>query len=200
MVSAQTNNDTGYHQNLGIGDDVDDESFNWKLFQNGDFIIPVGKAVNLHVQIFSNTIQQYYGRCWPDIFASYCSESVFSFVCAAIKQKWVISKDVIAHHVRVTHSNSAGFSPLHWTLQGKPTYDHPFLVPSVLDIMTEGWKYGLGYEECKQVIMHDPQHYNDHGYCNNDSLKEYIKNNLFLPASLLDYTKIKYTWITQINS
>ena len=184
MVSAQTNDDAGYTENLGTED----------LFQDGHFVIPIGKAVNLHVQIFSNDIQKFYGKCYVDIFASYCSESVFSFVCAAINKKWVIHKDVIVNHDRVLHSNSAGFPPLKWVMEGLETYDHPYLVNSVVDIAKKGQKYGLGYEECRKIVLHDSQHYNKEGYCVNTELKEYIKDNLFLSTELLDYDRIPHLW------
>jgi hypothetical protein len=196
IVSAQTNNDTGYHQTLGIGTHVDDHSENWKLFQNGHYVLKVGQAVNAHAHVVSNKIQNFYKRSHSDIFAAYCSESVLSFFCAAVNTKWVIHKDVMVEHVRVVHSNSAGFSPLQWQSQGNKPYEHPFMVDSVLDICNKGYQYGLGYEECGDILLHDPSKFNDEGYSLDSQLKHYIKNNLCLHPPLFDYNNIVSTWIS----
>lgn len=195
IVSSRVDQDSGYGFVFGFGKFEGDTSEDYKLFEHGDFIIPVGKGVNNHLQIFANTIQKYYKKCWPDIFASWCSESIFTFLCAAIKQKWVISKDVIVHHHQGVDGQSSGFNPQVWKMQGRNTIDHPFLVSSIIKIVQEGQKYGIGYEEAQNIIMHDTTQYDENGYCINDELKKYIKENLFLPQSLLDYDRIKHTWI-----
>ncbi len=195
MVSARVDQDSGYGLVFGFGKFEGDTSEDYKLFENGDFVIPIGKGVNLHAQIFSNSIYKEYGRVWTDIFSSWCSESVFSFICAAIKQKYVISKDVIVSHHQNVDGQSSGFSPQEWKIHGKDTFDHPFLIPSIIDVMKAGQKHGLGYEECQNVVMHDSSHYDENGYCKSDNLKKYIKNFLYLPKNLLDYDRIKSTWI-----
>ncbi len=66
---------------------------------------------------------------------------------------------------------------------------------SIVEIAKEGQKYGLGYEEAQGVVIHDDKHYDENGYCINDKLKKYIRDNLFVPTSLLDYDRIKHTWV-----
>ena len=39
-----------------------------------------------------------YGNVLPDIFVSYCTESTFSFLAAAVKQRFVIANDVSYKH------------------------------------------------------------------------------------------------------
>jgi len=196
IVSSRVNDDSGVFVNFGLGEHEGDQSQEYKLFERGDFTIPVGKAINCHVTLWSNKLLQHYKRLQPDIFAGWCGESTWSFICAAVKQKWVISKDVIVNHNQGVDGQSSGFNPQVWKMQGNKNIDHPFLVSSVIDIMKNGQKHGLGYEEAQNVVMHDPTQYDDNGYCTNDQLKEYIRDNLFLSTSLLDYDRIKHTWIT----
>ena len=195
MVSARVDDDSGAFINFGLGSHEGDQSQEHKLFKDGDLTMPLGRAVNLHCQIFSNTLQKFYGRCFTDIFASWCSESVFSFMCAALNTKWVVAKDVIVHHNQGVDGQSSGFNPQEWKAQNKDTVDHPFLVDSIVRIMQEGQQYGLGYEEAQGVIMHHSDKYDEEGYCLDTKLKQYIKHNLFLPQSLLDYQGIHHTWI-----
>jgi hypothetical protein len=62
----------------------------------------------------------------------------------------------------------------------------------------EARKVGLGYEELGNVLMHDPELYTADGHAKNENLKEYIKNNLFLKPSQLDYSHI-YSSYTPIK-
>ena len=191
MVAAQVDTDGGYFQWFGIGDGHNDHTQNHKFFENGDFEIPIGKTVNLHCQIFSKEILDTYGYLFPDIYASFCSESVFSFLCAAIKKKFVLSKDVVVKHLKSMDGPSSGFSPHSWMMQGRPTYDHPFLVDSVVELARKGQEFGFGYEECQNIVNHNPDKY-DGLFCNDDRLKNYIRDNQFVGnLGLLDYSKIE---------
>lgn len=196
MVAAQTSTDTGYWQWFNIGNNPDDNSQNHLLFKNGDFIIPLGKTVNLHAQIFSKDILDSYGYIIPDIYASYCTESVFSFLCAAIHTKFVLSKDVIVDHIHGMDIGSAGFDPIAYSSQGGKTYDHGFMVKSVVDLAKKGQAFGFGYEECQRLVMHDPSKYDDNQYAKDDLLKQYIKDNQYIGnLGVFDYNNINYKWI-----
>lgn len=192
MMVGRTDTDSGYDRLFGVWPDE-------RLFQNGEiFVLPVGKAVNLHWQIFSNDILAYYGKLIPDIFASYCTESVFPFVNAALKLKYGIYQHSVVSHIPAMDGQSAGFRPEAFTrVTGKKSNEHGFLGTDILKIMRhpDAIKYGLGYEECDNVVMHDPSQYDNDGYCINDQLKVYIKDNLFLPKDILDYTKVKSEYV-----
>lgn len=189
MLSIRTDTDSGY--NFIFGTHYDDQLFNDILFY-----IPVGRAVNCHTQFFSNDLLKYYGKLIPDVFASYCTESVFSFVNAAINKKYAIYRDLVLTHAPMMDGQSAGFNPAkHAATKGGSYIDHPFRVESLLPIMRGGQQYGLGYEELQGVVMHDPSKYDEHGFCTDPRLKEYIKDNLFVPKHLLDYDTIKTTYV-----
>jgi hypothetical protein len=177
MVSALTDDDSGI-----------DQWFNNRLPDGDCFIIPVGKCINMHCQLFSHDILEYYNRLWSDIFAGHCSESVLSFVAAAIKTNWVLSKKVVVHHERSVDGPSSGFDPAKWVQQGKSRFDHPFVIPSVFERIIPGKPLGLGYEG--EMCPHDATQFDENGFCKHEFLKEYIKENLFLRQSEFDYNKI----------
>jgi hypothetical protein len=194
MLAARTDTDTGmdlWFKQDELGAWLFDE-----LHPESVFTIPVGKAVNLHLQIFSNELLKFYGRLMPDIFASFCTESTFSFLPAALGLKWGVYKNLITRHIPMMDGQSAGFSPPKWAAAGRSLIDHPFKVESIIPIMVEGHQYGLGYEEIPNGLIHDPAQYDQlTGSCINPKLKDYIKENMFLPRHLLDYYKINSEFI-----
>jgi hypothetical protein len=187
MVSALANCDNGLEW---IYPDIDV----LKILQTHNFIIPLGRGVNNHIQVFTHELVNYYGKIVPDIFASYCTESVFSCMCAALNLKWVLSNSVRVNHHPTLDGASSGFDPVKWEKDGNKTYDHPFMIHSIMDrICTdEARRLGLGYEECRQIMMHDPSQYDNNGFCTNDQLKDFIKEKLFLTKEEFDYSKMNY--------
>ena len=100
MITIQASNDTGFKEWFGIQGTIKDENFE----------IPVGRACNLHTQLFSNEIfKAYDNKIIPDIFIAYCTESVFSFVSAGVSQKWIILKDIVLEHLKSVDGATSGF-------------------------------------------------------------------------------------------
>ena len=190
MVAARTDDDAGFDD--WFGTDVKGDS----LFSTGHLEVPVGRAVNLHVQIFSKDLVDAYGRPLPDIFAGQCMESVFSFLCAAIQSKWIVHGDIILKHLTGMDGPSSGFLPHAWEAQGNNRWDHLFGVSeSIEDIIGRGLELGMGYEENQQIVMHREDQFDETGYCLNDELKNYIRDNLFLRSDQFDYSSINYSFI-----
>ena len=54
---------------------------------------------------------------------------------------------------------------------------------------------GLGYEELGEVLLHNPDLYTSEGHVKNDTLKDYIKEKLFLKPNQLDYNHILHSFI-----
>jgi hypothetical protein len=183
MTAARTDDDMGFDDWFRSSVRGDE------LFAEGHMIVPVGKAVNLHAQIFHREVRDTYGKVLPDIFAGQCMESTFSFLCAAIKKRWVVHKDVVLKHLTGMDGPSAGFSPAAWQSTGKPRWDHLFHTnESILTIISRGIFYGMGYEENQGIVVHSKKCFTD-GICNNDNLAGYIADNLYLKD--YDYDKIK---------
>ena len=196
MVSAQVDNDFGWCW-FGL-----DEYSRPILREN--MIIPVGKACNLHCQIFSNEIFKYYGNVMPDIFRSYCTESVFSFINSAIRKKWIVSSEVRVHHAFTVpdgkRDDGDGLDGHSSGFRAPPgTWDDVFPPHSMKEIIKkpEGSKAGFGYEELRGIKMHDPSCFDSDGYCENDELKVFLKDNLFLKKEHFDYDKISRTFFKE---
>tara|TARA_B100002051_G_C16684233_1_gene611691 strand:+ start:121 stop:1113 length:993 start_codon:yes stop_codon:yes gene_type:complete len=203
MYSAQIDIDSCYAYGLKLGGGrhgVDDERARYEMFKDGsDYIVPVGKACAAHLNIYTNEFFQFYGRCCPDIFAGYCTESTFSFANAAIKKNWVISKDYLIKHLAGMDGPSSGFDPEGHKLSNpnKGSYDHPFIGDTLMPIFDNEYakSIGLGYEECQDVVIHDDSQFDDNQFCVNEELKEYIRDNLFLSNDKFNYNKIDCEWI-----
>ena len=186
IVAGQVDTDNGYKEhNLNIQNN------------QGFFVVPPGKALNGHLITFSNQILQFYNRCWNDIYASHCNESTWIYVAAALKTNFVLCTKSIIHHIEHMDGPSSGFDVLGWVMSGRQTYEHPFIIPSILERVCTKYnhKYGLGYEEARGIFMHDPSCFDEQGFCTNDKLKEICKKVLFLQPEEFDYDKVKHTYI-----
>lgn len=189
MVSARTNDDMGFDDwfKTDMQGDV--------LFEKGHLSVPLGMAVNLHVQVFSQKVLDVYGRILPDIFAGQCMESVFSFMCAAIQTKWIVHKDIVLHHRTGMDGPSSGFPPHVWQLQGKNRWDHLFsTTESIIDIIQRGIEFGMGYEEVQKICVHKADQFDSNEYCINNNLAPYIRENLFLSQEQFDYNNISHNF------
>ena len=189
-ISARTNEDTGYDIWFGT------TQFGQNLFEHDHLSIEVGRAVNLHVQFFSNEWLQAYNRILPDIFAGQSMESVFSFLTASLQKKWFVHKDVVLFHNTGMDGPSSGFLPHIWKARGNETWDHLFgTQESILDIINRGKKYGMGYEEVFDIAIHDSSKFDENGYVLDDRLQHYIRDNLFLTKEQFDYSKMNTQFI-----
>lgn len=193
MVGTRTDTDSGVWAWFGLGAHQWDETGQNKIFEQGHFVIPVGKALNLHCQIFSREVFHAMNkRLMPDIFASHCTESVFTFVTAAVGQKFIYHKDIVVHHAAGMDGGSSGFAPI-----GKVPYKHLYKSPKTMDEILqdpEAWESGFGYEELQSVFMHNKKCYDENGnHKNPQRLEKFIKENMYLSKTSLDYDKIQST-------
>ena len=132
----------------------------------------------------------------PDIFKAYCTESTFSFLCAALKKKWVILKDVMVHHRKGV--DGASVSVPHWS----PTHNNPWnnllYNRNALDFIKdeEAKNAGLGYEECNKIMVHREDRYDENGFSTMpDQLVAMINKHFFLNDEELDYNDIKCRYV-----
>lgn len=193
IVSVLSDADSGLAWWFNIADN-DIEGRN-NLFKNGDLIMPIGSAVNGICYAFSKEFQQFYEKLIPDIFAGYCVESVYTFLCAAINTHWLVTNQVKIRHWHAMEGGSQCSNPIKWKEDGNKPYDHPFIINSIIERINNGVIYGIGYEEHLPVIKHDPSKFDKNGFAIYPELKEYIKNNLYLKESEFNYKNINYEWI-----
>jgi len=186
MVTVQASNDNGFPQWIGVDGFVENENF----------VIPVGRACNLHTQIFSNDIfKAFDNKIIPDIFVAYCTESIFSFLAAAVSSRWVILKDVVAEHLKSVDGATCGFD------HTGPRGDNKNNLFGGLDIYEicrdpEALASGFGYEEMQGVLHHDPAKYDENGMVQEpERLKEFIRTRMFLSKELFDYNDVKYRFL-----
>lgn len=198
LVSIRTNTNTGFKDWFGIGNhDNDSFEFN-KFFRSLNFhpVIPLGKAINLHCQLYSDDLVKFYGRPIVDVLAGEAHESVYSFVVAAIHKKWILNKELEIHHETSLDGPSLGFSPAKFV---KETRQKPcfagFCCNNIVDRIRGGYQYGLGFEEISGVQMHLEEKFDINGYALDPRLKDYIKKNLYLQPEEFNYNNINYTWI-----
>jgi hypothetical protein len=185
MITIQTDTDNGLSAWLGLD-----------LVRNQDFIMPVGRACNLHCQLFSSDIFETYGkRIMPDVFAAYCTESVFSFLNSAIHKRWVIAKDIIVHHSHGLDGGSMYFEKI------SPKFGTPWnnllFGRNAFDFMNdpEAIDAGLGYEEIFSVMVHKgDMHENDVHSRAPERLKAVILKYLFSNNNELNYDNITHTY------
>ncbi len=163
---------------------------------NQDFQFPVGKATNMHCQIFPESWRETYHRILPDIFASNCMESVFSCMASALHIPYVMTQDI---HVLHAHSmDGASMSartrvpgvhfPMSNTFQ---TSGDLFMTEKTMDERyMEGHELGFGFEECTEYWRHDPSKF-DNGKAIDPKLKEFLARELFLKPSEFSYEAVR---------
>jgi hypothetical protein len=195
MTCSRTDSDSGAFVWFNESQFSNDESIQGSLFKNDHLIIPIGKTLNLHCQIFDHSLYENFNqKLIPDIFASCCTESVFSYLCASVNKKFIAHKDVIAHHQTSMDGASSGFRP---ELVQFPAWCHTFIAPAPETIFKivqdpEAVECGFGYEECNRILPHRPECYHPDGKSKDpERLKQFLKNNLYLTKEQLDYETIK---------
>tara|TARA_R110002074_G_scaffold395159_2_gene583286 strand:- start:302 stop:1243 length:942 start_codon:yes stop_codon:yes gene_type:complete len=184
MVTIQASNDTGFPEWLNIQGVITE-----------NLELPIGRACNLHTQLFSHEIfEAYDNKIIPDIFIAYCTESIFSFVAAGVAQKWVILKDMVLEHLKSVDGATAGFH--HIGPKGDST-NNLFGGLDIHEIVgnPEAKESGFGYEEMQGVFPHDPTKYEDGFVKDPARLKEFIRTNMFLSTDTFNYSQVPYRFI-----
>ena len=192
MVSAQVDNDFGWCW-FGLN-----EYARPRLTE--DLVVPIGLACNLHCQLFSKEIFDYYENVLPDIFRSYCTESTFSFVNAALKKQWIISSEVRVHHafeVPVGRPDDGDGLDGHSSGFRAPpgTWDDVYPPSTMAEIvaLSGGTECGFGFEELRGIKRHKAECFDENYYCTNEDLKAFIKEHLYRKLPHFDYAQINKT-------
>jgi len=190
MISYQTDTDTGY-ETLGFKQDS-------SIVQiiNNDFIIPIGKACNLHAQIFSNDIYKTFdNRIIPDIFRAYCTESTFSFLCSVLHKEWVIIKDRLLPHNKGVDGASIGQRHISDTYRN--AWNNLLYNRNALDFINDpkAIEVGLGYEECNNIMNHNINAYNDNYAKYKEELRNVILKYFYTNHNELNYNEIEVEYV-----
>ena len=162
-----------------------------------DYVIPIGKSINQHVHLFSKEIfRNCNKKIEPDVFSAHCSESVFNYIAAASSQRWIIMADRQVRHLTSIDGASAGYShssPEHYNTWNNLLYNRDarnFINDS------EAFSAGVGYEECNNIMPHDPTAYDEDGFAKDpEALLQKVNEYFFLNEEELCYDKIKCKFI-----
>lgn len=175
MMCPTMQHDHGYHY------------YNWTPDPTKVNILQVGRAVNGHCVAFSRKMFEAYGKTFSDIFCNHTSESVWSFLCGAIKLKLAVSGSVKFSNLMSLDGPSVGWR-------------HQFLfheTRSMPEIYAQGKEYGFGWEEVRPELgcMHDPSKFDSEGFALDERLYPFIRDNLYIPKDRFNYDNINFTFI-----
>lgn len=175
MVSVVPSSDSGFeHWSIKYDD-------NTKVYK-----IPLGSAINLHCQFFSNKLfKNFDNRVMPDCFKSFCTESVFGALCAAIKSQWVLLTNITVEHIHLDGASAVSNGGRHDEiyLLNKTIYDIFFT--------EEAKETGIFYEQYRNILPVDLSKYDENGWSRDNKLRDWILKNLFLSRDILNYENIK---------
>ncbi len=177
IVTLQTDTDMGKENWFGLPKE--------HVWIGQDFIVPVGKCINLHFNLYSDKVLQYYGRLIPDIFKAYCTESVFSFMVAALNLKWVVVKDLVIFHTKSADGATAGFEHI----GDKGYWNNLMFGLDMRDILNDprARSTGFGYDEWAHIFDHDPAKFDANGFALDSGLGPFMKEKLFLTPERFNY-------------
>lgn len=197
MTAGRTNTDSGVFLWYGKGSCAEDESGQEELFANGHFVVPLAKTLNLHIQVFDHQLyEEFNHKLMPDIFASHSTEGVFTFLNACIKKKFIWHKDVqVIHHTGVD-GGSSGFRPEYARVPGwKHTMScSPRTIEEII-ADPEAKAVGFGYEECQNILMHDPSKFDSDGFALDPVRLKKFMMNFYLPDTHFRYDLIDHHFI-----
>jgi len=200
IISVQASTDEGLDQ---LGNNFKYESSEIQI-KSEDYTIPVGKAINLHVSLFSNEIFKRYHNILPDVFAAFCTESTFSFLAASVHSKWVIMADRQVRHLKAIdgpvasqpHRISAPNKDGH--IVHNNSWNNLLCGRDALDFIndTEAYTSGLGYEEHQDIMTHNPAAYEDGQPIDPNGLSATIEKYFFLSEEEMNYNDINTKFVS----
>jgi hypothetical protein len=197
MTATRVDTDSGFFDWFGVGNHPRDESGQSELFKNGHIVVPIGRSLNMHVILFDNIIFKTYGKVLPDIFAAYCTESIFSYVNASVSKKFIIHGDIVLNHIVSMDGASSGFSPVAYRAKtSKPPWTYLYRSPKTAEEIIADpvvLASGMGYEEVEpwRVLVHKPEMFDENGYSKNpELLQKALRENFYLNDAALNYKDI----------
>jgi hypothetical protein len=153
----------------------------------------MGESFNAHFILYDAVLLKHFNALMPDIFRSWCTESVFSFVCASLGKNlgMLNAVDVTLFHPESSNDldgSSAGFQ----SHQGPYDLFNSKQGAKERLMSKEAYDVGFGYEECKNLFRHNPEMYKNNKHINPTKLLNFVKKAVYLTKEEFDYTKIKH--------
>ena len=199
IISCQTDTDEGLDQ---LGNNFKYESTEIQI-KSEDYTISVGKAINLHVSLFSNELFKAYDKILPDVFAAFCTESTFSFLAASVLSKWVIMADRQVRHLKAidgpvaSQPHRVSAADKDGNIINNNSWNNLLYGREALDFINdpEAYTSGLGFEEHQNIMIHNPVAYKDGLPTDPNGLLKSVKKYLFLSEKEINYDDINTKFI-----
>ena len=165
-----------------------------RLLENGEgaYYLTIDELLNFHLGFFSSDFLEHYDYRYIDILPSFGTESLLNFFCLGADKVWAMTRtSILANGKSRFHSPKTKSKP-----QGFTGYlIDPIIGKNFEQLILPGKSVGLGFQ-CWQRFAklkgltamggywmdYDPSFYDENGkHKNPESLKKYLKDNMFLP-------------------
>tara|TARA_R100001163_G_scaffold22257_1_gene18846 strand:+ start:33 stop:947 length:915 start_codon:yes stop_codon:yes gene_type:complete len=165
-----------------------------KVLASGqDVTFKAGEAFNCHFCMFDKILLDNFNKLIPDVFRSWCTESVFFYVCESLEKRlgMLNSKDVKLYHPDTSNDldgNSVGFQDRKGPedlFNSKKTARERLMSNAAAEA-------GFGYEEIKYLFPHDKKLYKDGRHINPKKLKDFVKTGVYLTDEEFNYKNVKH--------
>ena len=168
-----------------------------KMLETDHFCINIGRTANMHVILFDKSIYQTFNnKVIPDIFASHCTETTYSYLTAALGKKYVVhNKDIMLGHIGFADGHSVGFIN---EIQYNDSIAWKHLFKSSIPaedrlLSAEAKASGFGYEAHRGLLLHDESMYDENeNHIEPEKLLGFLKKAIYLSDDEFNYKTINY--------
>jgi hypothetical protein len=192
MTSALVDNDHGLD---GIYADTWSELST--LLEKDHFRINIGRTANMHVFLFDREIYlNFNNKIIPDIFASHCTETTYSYIAASLSKNFVMhNKDIILKHIGFADGHSVGFIE-EIQYNDSIAWKHLFRSKTSAEerLLNEEAKVcGFGYNEGRRILVHNEEMYDENeNHKDPQRLLNFLKTAIYLLEDEFNYKTINY--------
>ena len=171
-----------------------------KMLETDHFCINIGRTANMHVILFDKIIYQTFNnKIIPDIFASHCTETTYSYLAASLGKKYVVhNKNVMLGHIGFADGHSVGFID-EIQYNDSLAWKHLFKSKTSAEerlLNDEAKVSGFGYEAHRGLLAHDESMYDENeNHVNPQKLLDFLKKAIYLSDDEFNYKMINYKLI-----
>ena len=168
-----------------------------KMLETDHFCINIGRTANMHVILFDKIIYNTFNnKIVPDIFATHCTETTYSYITAALSKKYVVhNKTVMLGHIGFADGHSVGFID-EIRYNDSIAWKHLFKskIPAEERLLNDEAKAsGFGYEAHRGLLAHDESMYDENeNHVEPEKLLGFLKKAIYLSDDEFDYKTINY--------
>jgi hypothetical protein len=167
------------------------------MLETDHFCINIGRTANMHVILFDKVIYETFNnKVIPDIFASHCTETTYSYLTAALGKKYVVhNKDIMLGHIGFADGHSVGFiNEIQYN--DSIAWKHLFKssIPAEERLLSaEAKASGFGYEAHRGLLPHDESMYDENeNHIEPEKLLGFLKKAIYLSDDEFNYKTINY--------